>query len=189
MHKQRKRFSKQIRKGHTDAGYSLLELVVTIAVLAVVGTGISTLMVTGTRLYASQSASVRLQSRAQLLTSQLRSYYLSAEGDLSFEQDTFRYSAGGKMQAIVYDRPSGHLYLAENVEEETEQASTRKLPLLAEGVQDFSVTLPLSAEHMTPVEIVTAITLEDHGATYEVEFVTALRNHGTDVPAKDEEDV
>ena len=81
--RQLKRIRKRIRK-RNDGGYSLLELVVTIALLAAVGTGVSTLMLTATRLYAAQSADVRLQSKAQLLTAQLRNYYLDADAELTY---------------------------------------------------------------------------------------------------------
>ena len=161
-----------------DGGYSLLELVVTIALLAAVGTGISALMVTGTRLYSAQSASVRLQSKAQILTAQLRGYYLEADGDLTLTDDMLTYTQGDVRNAIVYDREAGRLYLAEDVEDETAlRGRMQTLPLLADGVQEFEITLPVSTENELPSEVMTAITLEDRGATYETVFVTALRNH------------
>lgn len=182
--RERERQLKKRRK-KSDGGYSLLELVVTIALLAVVGTGVSTLMLTATRLYASQSASVRLQSKAQLLTAQLRNYYLDADEALQYEDDVFSYTADGVRNAIVYDADTARLYLAEALEPETDVTGLHDLPLLSDRVSAFTIELPVTQDHGTPKEIVTSFTLEERGATYDVSFVTALRNHMRDT-AEDE---
>lgn len=171
---------KRIRK-RTDGGYSLLELVVTIALLAAVGTGVSALMVTATRLYASQSATVRLQSKAQLLNAQLRGYYLSADGGLRYEEDVLSYTANGAQNAVVYDAEEKKLYLAEALDEaQAADFSVRDLPLLADHVERFTIELPVSVKNALPAEIVTTYTLEERGARVDVNFVTALRNHMRD---------
>ena len=173
--RKRERQLKRIRK-RNDGGYSLLELVVTIALLAAVGTGVSTLMLTATRLYAAQSADVRLQSKAQLLTAQLRNYYLDADAELTYEDDVLSYVADDVRYAILYDSDAAKLYLAEDVEEGAD-TPTQDLPLLADRVSAFTIELPVTQDMRLPKEIVTSFTLEERGATYDVSFVTALRNH------------
>ena len=50
-----------------NSGYSLIELVITVAILAMVGVGIGSLMLMGTHLYTRQNSDVSLQTESQLL--------------------------------------------------------------------------------------------------------------------------
>lgn len=200
------RLRQRLRQVNEDHGYSLLELVITVAILASVGAGISALMLSGTRLYGAQSATLRLQNKAQLLSAQLRTYFTEASEFVYEDAETlspetlvrfsgmescFVYGNEEAQSCILYDAEAGRLYYGEGLlAEETFTADeiVRDFPLLAQDVSDFQIAFPESADGSKNSRMETSFTLKDHGATYDVHFVTALRNHKAPVAETDEED-
>lgn len=69
-----------------NSGYSLIELVITVAILAMVGVGIGSLMLMGTHLYTRQNSDVSLQTESQLLKNQLTTYLVNANRGVYFEK-------------------------------------------------------------------------------------------------------
>lgn len=68
-----------------NKGLSLVELIVAIAIMAIVGLAIGGFMVTGTRSYASSSAEVNLQYEAQLVSNQINDLLIDSVGDIVYQ--------------------------------------------------------------------------------------------------------
>ncbi len=73
-------------------GLSLVELVVAIAILAIVATAIAGFMVTGSRSYASTSSEVNIQYESQLTTNQISDLLIDATEGISYEIDGSLYN-------------------------------------------------------------------------------------------------
>lgn len=75
-----------------NKGFTIVELVIVIAILSIVGLILGTLITTGVNLYQRQNKDLNLQTRSQLLQSQITTYitnadlgiYAPATGDSSF---------------------------------------------------------------------------------------------------------
>ena len=71
-----------------NTGYSLVELVVAIAILAIIGMSIFSLMQTATTQYTHQNSEVELQASAELLKNQMQTYILNADLGVWFENSS-----------------------------------------------------------------------------------------------------
>ncbi len=78
----------------SNKGVSLVELIIGIAILAVIGFAVATFMKSGTMSYSSTSKEVNLQYEAQLVTNQINDILTEANGDVS-------YDSGNKTLSIV----------------------------------------------------------------------------------------
>ena len=67
------------RTDELNKGFSLVELVIVIAILAIVGLILGTLITTGINLYQRQNKDLNLQTRSQLLQSQITTYITNAD--------------------------------------------------------------------------------------------------------------
>lgn len=67
------------RPDELNKGFSLVELVIVIAILAIVGLILGTLITTGINLYQRQNKDLNLQTRSQLLQSQITTYITNAD--------------------------------------------------------------------------------------------------------------
>ena len=67
------------RTDELNKGFSLVELVIVIAILAIVGLILGTLITTGVNLYQRQNKDLNLQTRSQLLQSQITTYITNAD--------------------------------------------------------------------------------------------------------------
>lgn len=62
-----------------NKGFTIIELVIVIAILAIVGLILGTLITTGVNLYQRQNKDLNLQTRSQLLQSQITTYITNAD--------------------------------------------------------------------------------------------------------------
>ncbi len=85
----------------SNKGVSLVELVIGIAILAVIGFAIATFMKSGTMSYSSTSKDVNLQYEAQLVTNHINDILTEANGDVSFD------SASKTLSIITSERQIG----------------------------------------------------------------------------------
>ena len=72
----------------SNKGVSLVELIIGIAILAVIGFAIATFMKSGTMSYSSTSKDVNLQYEAQLVTNHINDILTEANGDVSFDSSS-----------------------------------------------------------------------------------------------------
>lgn len=134
-----------------NQGYTLVELIVTIAILALVGIGIGTIVSHALKNYRISRAEVNLQQESQLVGNQLMNLVIDANDGVSQDSgklNIYNYNSAGDVRSktvIAYDDADGTLtytrYEAEGgtsdwlpVADETEEC-------LAEYVTGFSVAL------------------------------------------------
>lgn len=67
------------RTDELNKGFTIVELVIVIAILAIVGLILGTLITTGINLYQRQNKDLNLQTRSQLLQSQITTYITNAD--------------------------------------------------------------------------------------------------------------
>jgi prepilin-type N-terminal cleavage/methylation domain-containing protein len=71
-------------RNHNNRGFSLVELIVVVAILAVVGGAIAGFIATSTRSYRNVSNEVDLQEEAQIAMNQLESLLMNAEAGVNY---------------------------------------------------------------------------------------------------------
>lgn len=66
-------------KDELNKGFTLVELIIVIAIMSIVGLILGTLITTGVNLYQRQNKDLNLQTRSQLLQSQITTYITNAD--------------------------------------------------------------------------------------------------------------
>lgn len=179
-----------------NGGYTLVELIVTIAILAVVGIGIGTMISNSMKQYRMSSAEVSIQQESQLVGNQLANLVMNANDGVSagtgelkmyhydLEHDVhsktvISYDAEARMltySAYQKDSESGTWT---GIEDETDQC-------LAEYVTSFTVkVLDEKGNKVTTAadrgdhrgrQVKMQISYELDGKTYDYEQTVTLRN-------------
>lgn len=70
------------RKG--NKGFTLIELLVTVAILSIVLTGVTSIMVTGSKTFAKGNADADMQAQAQLVVNQIEDMVIDTNGGLDY---------------------------------------------------------------------------------------------------------
>jgi prepilin-type N-terminal cleavage/methylation domain-containing protein len=157
----------------SNRGYTLVELIVSVAILGILVAAVGAFAVSGSRAYASVSAGVNLQVESQMTLGQLREYtldcntavcgennilqLLSREEDGSYTQHIFRLR-GSELQ---YERVT---YRA------GESTPTSKIGRVSRYVESFTVT------EVSPESVTVSLTLARRGKTYTATETLAMRN-------------
>lgn len=179
-----------------NGGYTLVELIVTIAILAVVGIGIGTIVSNSMKQYRMSSAEVSLQQESQLAGNQLMNLVMNANDGVSAENgrlNLYHYDLEHDVHSktvIAYDADACMLTYSAyqkdaqsgtwvGVEDETDQC-------LAEYVTSFTVkVLDENSNKLTTAadrgdrrgrQVEMQISYELDGKTYDFEQTVTLRN-------------
>lgn len=179
-----------------NGGYTLVELIVTIAILAVVGIGIGTMISNSMKQYHMSGAEVSLQQESQLAGNQLTNLVMNANdgvragsGNLymyhyDLEHDVhsktvISYDADARMLTYSAYQKDGESGTWVGIEDETDQC-------LAEYVTSFTVkVLDEKGHEVTTVadrgdrrgrQVEMQISYELDGKTYDFEQTVTLRN-------------
>lgn len=182
-----------------NQGFTLVELIVSIGILAVVGLGIGTVAYQGVRQYRIANAEVNVQQEAQLTGNQLKNLVMNANDGVGIwdgNLNIYSYDAAAdiRRKSIVrYDATERKLFLVRYEETTSEGSETSWMAeedengeCLAEYVTAFSVTL-LDAEGRTVTtaedrgntkarQVRMKISYELDGKSYELEQTVTLRN-------------
>lgn len=134
-----------------NRGYTLVELIVTIAILAVVGIGISSIISHSMKQYRMSSAEVSLQQESQLVGNQLMNLVMNANDGVSVEKgklNLYSYDSKCDMHSkivISYDEDTRVLnysaYQRDSVSGAWEEKPDEAEQCLAEYVTVFTVNL------------------------------------------------
>jgi len=166
-------------------GFSLLELIVAFALLAIVSGMLVGFVASSTGAYRAVSTEVGLQYQAQVIQSQMEAYIIDCNGGIVFEGDSLYLvndvtESGAVIHVFRYDSGGETLYYGEN--DLTREVSGGVVTLtydtaaddfLAEHVTGFSVTLT-EDDGVTAAQV--DLSLSEGGRDYSASQVIAMRN-------------
>ena len=147
---------KKLRKN--NRGVTLVELIVSTAILTIVALAASAFMIAGTRTYSSVSYSVRLQYEAQIAMAQLQEYTVDCTDGIAWDGSTLYIVNGTDVHLFKFDSQA-----------ETLDESTITYNLAAEHIADMDVTLSNGQAEIT-------LQMQRNNKTYSATQVISMRN-------------
>ena len=158
---------KKLRKN--NRGVTLVELIVSTAILTIVALAASAFMIAGTRTYSSVSYSVRLQYEAQIAMAQLQEYTVDCTDGIAWD---------GSMLYIVNGNDV-HLFKFDSQADTLSYAKVRK----ADNLNENTITYDLAAEHITDMDVSLSkgqaeikLQMQRNTKTYSATQIIAMRN-------------
>ena len=176
-----------MKRKMNNRGFTLVELIVSTAILAIIAMGAGAFMVAGTRAYSSLNYTVRLQYEAQLAMAQLQEYTVDCNQGIAWIPS----GTGGTLyiantdKVHVFKCDSGTITYSDSAFGDTLNFTAPgavKDALLAEHLKSMSVAF---IENDPPVENVSpakakrveiTLQMERGGKSYTATQVIALRN-------------
>lgn len=160
-----------VKKKNKNRGFTLVELIVSIAILGIIIISASTFLVTGTRTYSSLNYSVRLQYEAQLAMAQLQEYTIDCTSGMAWDdtKDALYIANGGTVHIFDYDGTTQTISYGTGTA--AENLSFTADSICAEHVTNMDVKLLNAGKQ---VEI--TLTMMRGKKTYTATQVIALRN-------------
>ncbi|MDE6663488.1 MAG: prepilin-type N-terminal cleavage/methylation domain-containing protein [Lachnospiraceae bacterium] len=188
-----------------NRGLTLVELLITVTILALVVAGAATFMLAGSRSFAKGSADSNVQGEAELAVNQIEDLVIDVNGGVDFTDDSDASTltmyhveadnsgvAVNKKRTVKWDKHDNNIYSGEwTVEKDgsgvyVETSTIYANQLLAENVMDFNVDLSdkytETAKDGTDIEIVRSVVirvdcLDSTGkSTYATTPTITLRN-------------
>lgn len=80
-----------------NKGFTLIEIIVTIAILSIVLAGVTTIMVAGSKSFGKGNADAGMQSQAQLVVNQIEDMIIDTNGGVDYKED------GSDRELILYN--------------------------------------------------------------------------------------
>ena len=165
-----------------NRGLTLVELIVSFAILGIVSVAVFGMLLTSTKTYTSLTTSVKLQYEAQLAMGNIERHILNCNKGLAWnssDKELFIINEEGtnqKLQVVYLDNTNGanELYYGTETLDGSGRAELR-FYLLAEHVTGMNVTFTTSDSN----EIKQAqleLTLTRNGKSYTSKKIIALRN-------------
>lgn len=151
-----------------NQGFTLVELIVSTAILSIVAVAASAFMVAGTRTYSSLNYTVRLQYEAQIAMAQLQEYTVDCTDGIAWDGSTLYIVNGTDVHLFKFDSGSQTLSYGK-----TGKAATLTEPaynLAAEHITDMDVDL--SEEGQAKI----TLQMQRNAKTYSATQNIALRN-------------
>ena len=175
------------RRKPNNRGFSLIELVITAAILAVVTLTVSLMMSSGTGLYRSLNTMAGLQYQSQVCMAQLQEYSLDVNGGIARDGDTiyftvyenetegkvYRLTYDSTMQALLFDEGSVSVDPAGS---ELTYTYHSEPVTLCGHVSDYRAEINYGSDTGFAESISLTLTLADRGKSYTVSQVFAFRN-------------
>ena len=188
-----------------NRGLTLVELLITVTILALVIAGAATFMLAGSKSFAKGSADSNVQGEAELAVNQIEDLIIDVNGGVDFTDDSTASTltmyhveadnsgvAVNKKRTVKWDKSDNNIYSGEwTVDKDgsgvyVETSTVYANQLLAENVTDFNVDLSdkytETAKDGTDIEIVRSVVirvdcLDGTGrATYATTPTITLRN-------------
>jgi len=170
----------------TDKGFSLVELIVALAVFSIVGVAVFGFMVNSTNIYSRMNTDIKLQYEQQLAVNQIRDMVVESDKGIYFDETSktlalygaAKTESGGTVYPVMvisYNQAEEKLYLGTKdfaPGSEITFADVTDLKLLAENVTDFNVDLT----NVKKNKVVFRITFRIGDKTQTVKETVALRN-------------
>jgi len=158
---------KKLRKN--DRGFTLVELIVSTAILAIVALGAGAFMVAGTRVYSSLNYTVRLQYEAQLAMAQLQEYAVDCSDGIAWDP--------GQTKLYIADESAVHVF---------DYDETAKTIFYGTGSKAENLTFAvdaIAAEHVEAMNVIfqekqveITLNMARSNKNYSATQIIALRN-------------
>lgn len=177
---------------HRDRrGVSLIELLIAVAILAVLSVALMGFMTTGAGAYRSVYGTVSLQTNSQITMNQLQEYLVSCNGGVCVEKDSGKttlyvldtaasdsgatltehiFNLDSGTQQITYSRKKAAVPESGNLSWTTDADAE----VISGNVTDFQVKLNASANQADAATV--SITMKKLGKTYSGTQIISLRN-------------
>lgn len=188
-------------KKMNNHGFSLVELLIAMAILGVVSLTIYSFMVTGSRFYGKQSADADIQSEAQLVANTISDLIVDCEVNISYDDQISNQinpaggGAGGTVYAegkaleisnsdyqfVIFKNDTNLFYLERRPDlsnpNQYEAYNINNAQLLAQNITEFEVDLSRVSGKGKGKNIVTfTMTYESMGRSYRGNYQVNLRN-------------
>ncbi len=177
----------KVRKN--NRGFTLVELLVSTAILGIIAVAASAFMVTGTRLYSSLNYAVRLEYEAQLAMAQLQEYTIDCNQGIAWDVTT---DATGTTKTLYIANGDGDINTADEVvhafvyNNDDQTISYKKTATRAGFPENLTFSVDaLMAEHVTAMDVAVdsegkqvsiKLDMARGNKTYSATQVLALRN-------------
>jgi len=167
-----------------NKGLTLIELIISLVIFAIVMTAAFSFMLAGTHSYEAVTDRLSLNLEAQLALNQLGDYVLDCNAGLSYSDGTlyvvdYDDDGSGGHTAPVFQYRDGSLYYGKGSASLDSLGrytfTVTAVDLLAEHVTAFSVT-PVSADGEHISSAVLSLEFAKRAAAYSGEKIVALRN-------------
>ncbi len=155
----------EVIENNKNKGFTLVEVIVAVAILAIISLAAMSLMTTGARTFTSINYYVSLQYESQLSMTQLQEYTIDCKETISFTDDTDTFIIDDK---DVFFLDGDVLYYKEGIDGES--------AILAKYVSEFNVVLT-EGEENTAKEVTITLNFQRQGKTHEAVQSIALRNN------------
>ena len=170
---------------NNDHGFTLVELIVSIAILGVIAVAAAGFLLAGTRSYTNVNYAVRLQYESQLAMSQIQNYVIDCSYGIAWGTKSANDTAGnndlyivnntseaGSYNVYVFKLDGDKLMLASG----TKAAfPADKFEIVADNVTNFTVTAVPTDGKVKSINI--TLTMSMGKKTYEATQTIALRNN------------
>ena len=158
---------KKLRKN--NRGVTLVELIVSTAILAIVAVAASAFMIAGTRTYSSVSYNVRLQYEAQIAMAQLQEYTVDCTDGIAWDGSMLYIVNGNDVHLFKFDSAEQTLSYAKVLKADNLNESTISYDLAAEHITDMDVELNEGQVEIT-------LQMQRNTKTYSATQIIAMRN-------------
>lgn len=170
---------KRIRKGN-QKGFSLVELIVAMAILAIASGAIVGFLRVASHFYQNVSSDVDLQYESQQAINQMESLLVDSTKGVSFQSDTLMIYADNIRHSIRWDAASNRLYYSKAEYSKKEDGSFEfksiltEDALMAEYVSGFSVSFDSTADSQI---VILTLDMKKASKEYHVSQKVTLRNN------------
>lgn len=150
-----------------NRGFTLVELIVSTAILSIVAVAASAFMVAGTRTYSSVNYTVRLQYEAQIAMAQLQEYTVDCTDGIAWDGSTLYIVNGTDVHLFKFESTAQTLSYAKTVR--ADELNVTSYDLAAEHITDMDVNLSEGQAEIT-------LQMQRNGKTYSATQLIAMRN-------------
>lgn len=131
-------------KKSDNRGLTIVELICAVAIVSLLGTVISAIMVVSASTYRRGSSETEVQQEAQLVANQISDLIIDSTSTVKFEGDTLTIANGSYTSKVRFVESEEKLYYSDSAHMDGEDAIEE---LMAEGVKEFSVNADHFAKH------------------------------------------
>ena len=158
---------KKLRKN--NRGVTLVELIVSTAILAIVALAASAFMIAGTRAYSSVNHTIRLQYEAQIVMAQLQEYTVDCTDGVAWDGSMLYIVNGSDVHLFKFDSQADTLSYAKVRKADNLNENTIAYDLVAEHITDMDVNLSKGQAEIT-------LQMQRNTKTYSATQIIAMRN-------------